>query len=121
MAMSVCLLEGYQLLHKLIQDSSFNKDELTVVWQTINVEHECHCCVPAHTGIAHMMKVGVALTEALRNRTAMPTKKLQVLHDTALLMVRNRGQLNNAETAAFYEVGYGHANYWKSYWARRKK
>lgn len=101
------MLEGYQLLHKLFQDSSFNKDELTVVWQTINVEHECHYCVPAHTGIAHMMKVDPALTEALRNRTAMPTEKLQVLHDTTLLIVRNRGRLSDAEIAAFYEAGYG--------------
>jgi hypothetical protein len=35
----------------------FNEEELTVVWQSINVEHACHYCVPAHTGIAAMMKV----------------------------------------------------------------
>ena len=100
------LLEGYQMLHKLFQDSSFNNDELTVVWQTINVEHECHYCVPAHTGIAHMMKVDAALNEALRNGTSMPTEKLQVLHDTTLYMVRNRGHLTDAEVEAFYAAGY---------------
>ena len=47
MAEAPGLLEGYRLLHQLFQDSSFNNDELTVVWQTINVEHECHYCVPA--------------------------------------------------------------------------
>jgi alkylhydroperoxidase family enzyme len=107
MAEAPDLLEGYQLLHKLFQDSSLNNDELTVVWQTINVEHECHYCVPAHTGIAHMMKVDPALTEALRNRTAMPSEKLQVLHDTTLSIVRNRGRLTDAEVAAFYAAGYG--------------
>lgn len=100
------LLEGYQMLHKLFQDSSFNNDELTVVWQTINVEHECHYCVPAHTGIAHMMKVDAALTKALRNGTSMPTEKLQVLHDTTLYMVRNRGYLTDTEVEAFYASGY---------------
>ena len=46
------------LHHRLFQhETSFDKDELTVVWQTINVEHACHYCVPAHTGIAKMMKV----------------------------------------------------------------
>ena len=49
------ILEAYQTLHKLFTDSSFDKDELTVVWQTINVEHACHYCVPAHTAIAKMM------------------------------------------------------------------
>jgi len=49
--------EGYQTLHKLFNETDFDADELTVVWQSINVEHECHYCVPAHTGIAKMMKV----------------------------------------------------------------
>ncbi|SDY40424.1 carboxymuconolactone decarboxylase family protein [Hymenobacter psychrophilus] len=100
------LLEAYQMLHKLFTESSFDKDELTVVWQTINVEHNCHYCVPAHTGIAHMMQVDPAITEALRNRTALPTEKLQVLHDTTLSMVRNRGQVSSAELEAFYAAGY---------------
>ncbi|MEZ9367410.1 carboxymuconolactone decarboxylase family protein [Shewanella sp. 10N.286.51.B2] len=99
--------EAYQTLHNLFESSSFNAEELTVVWQTINVEHGCTYCVPAHTGIAHMMKVDGALTEALRNRTAMPTAKLQALHDTTLLMVRNRGLLSDAEMEAFFTAGYG--------------
>ncbi|MEH6822605.1 MAG: carboxymuconolactone decarboxylase family protein [Motiliproteus sp.] len=107
MAESPALLEGYQLLHKLFQETSFDAEELTVVWQTINVEHKCHYCVPAHTGIAHMMKVDPVLTEALRNETAMPTEKLQVLHDTTLSMLRNRGNLTDAEMATFYAAGYG--------------
>lgn len=45
MAESPELLEGYQRLHELFQKTSFDKDELTVVWQTINVENECHYCV----------------------------------------------------------------------------
>nr|WP_067295426.1 carboxymuconolactone decarboxylase family protein [Marinobacterium profundum] len=106
MAEAPGLLEGYKLLHEFFQNTSFDKDELTVVWQTINVEHECHYCVPAHTGIAHMMKVDGALTEALRNSTAMPTQKLQVLHDTTLAIVRNRGHLSEAEVETFFAAGY---------------
>lgn len=100
------LLEAYQTLHKLFVDSSFNADELTVVWQTINVEHECHYCVPAHTGIAHMMKVDQGLIDALRDGEAMPTQKLQALYDTTLAIVRKRGYLSDEELAAFYKAGY---------------
>ena len=100
------LLEGYQMLHTLFTESSFNNEELTVVWQTINVEHECHYCVPAHTSIAAMMKVDPAITEALRNITALPNEKLQALHDFTLLMVRNRGRVSEQELEAFYAVGY---------------
>ena len=99
-------LEAYKTLHGLFQGSSFNVDELTVVWQTINVEHECHYCVPAHTGIAHMMKVSPEITEALRNRTAMPTEKLQILHDFTLKVVRNRGRVNQDDLNTFYGAGY---------------
>lgn len=100
------LLEAYQTLHKLFTQTSFNKDELTVVWQTINVEHECHYCVPAHTGIANMMKVDADITEALRNKTNLPSDKLQALQDFTLKVVRNRGQVSQDDLSAFYQAGY---------------
>lgn len=107
LASSPELLEAYKTLHGLFQNSSFNAEELTVVWQTINVEHECHYCVPAHTGIAHMMKVNPELTEALRNKTSMPTEKLQILHDFTLNVLRNRGHVKQEDLNTFYEAGYG--------------
>ena len=107
MAGAPAMLEGYQTLHQLFQQTSFDAEELTVVWQTINVEHDCFYCVPAHTGIAHMMKVDSAITEALRNRAKLPTEKLQVLHLTTLALVRNRGRLSEEELTAFSEAGYG--------------
>ena len=99
-------LEGYKTLHQLFENSSFNKEELTVVWQTINVEHECHYCVPAHTGIANMMEVDPAITEALRTENEMPDEKLQVLHEITLSITRNRGNIAEEELDRFYEAGY---------------
>lgn len=107
MAESPETLKAYTQLHQLFTATSFDAEELTVVWQTINVEHECHYCVPAHTGIAHSMKVDPALTEALRNSTAMPTEKLQALHDFTLSMVRERGNVSKEQMAAFFAAGYG--------------
>ena len=63
LAASPKILEAYQTLHQLFTETSFNEEELTVVWQTINVEHACHYCVPAHTGIAKMMKVDDTITD----------------------------------------------------------
>jgi alkylhydroperoxidase family enzyme len=107
LAESPSTLQAYQQLHQAFLDTSFNPEELTVVWQTINVEHECGYCVPAHTGIAHSMKVDPALTEALRNKEAMPNAKLQALQDATLSIVRNRGNISEAELVAFYAAGYG--------------
>ncbi|MBL1436188.1 MAG: carboxymuconolactone decarboxylase family protein [Rhodobacteraceae bacterium] len=100
--------EGYQLLHKLFTETDFNADELTVVWQAINVENACHYCVPAHTGIAKMMKVSDEITEALRTETALPSSKLEALRRFTVQMVRERGNVTDAQMNAFFDAGYDH-------------
>lgn len=106
MAESPSILKAYTQLHEQFTNTSFNVEELTVVWQTINAEHECHYCVPAHTAIAHSMEVDAALTEALRNGEAMPTEKLQALHNFTLSIVRHRGNVPANELQAFFDAGY---------------
>ena len=107
LAESPQLLDAYQQLHELFVNSSFNEDELTVVWQTINVEHACHYCVPAHTGIAKMMKVDDAIIEALRNETPLADAKLEALRTMTLSLTRNRGNVSQEDLTAFYAAGYG--------------
>jgi len=109
LAESPAILEGYKTLHNLFQNSSFDAEELTVVWQTINQYHHCHYCVPAHTAIAHMMKVSPGLIEALKNGGAMPSQKLQVLRDTTLSLVEQRGNISEQVLDAFIQVGYSQA------------
>lgn len=107
MAEAPALLDGYKHLHRLFaQDTSFDKDELTVVWQTINVEHECHYCVPAHTGIAKMMKVDDAISNALRDETPLPNARLEALRTFTLQMVRQRGFVSDAEVQTFLDAGF---------------
>ncbi len=100
------ILQAYQTLHELFIQSSFNEEELTVVWQAINVEHACHYCVPAHTGIANMMKVDENITEALRNETPLESSKLEALRTMTLSIVKNRGNVTQADLEAFYAAGY---------------
>jgi alkylhydroperoxidase family enzyme len=100
--------EGYQVLHKLFTETDFDADELTVVWQAINVENECHYCVPAHTGIAKMMKVSDDLSDALRNETPLGSDKLEALRSFTVQMVRQRGNVSDAQMKAFFDAGYGH-------------
>ncbi|MCY0094525.1 carboxymuconolactone decarboxylase family protein [Hoeflea ulvae] len=106
MAEAPGLLAGYQFLHEQFLNSSFNKDELTVVWQTVNVEHACHYCVPAHTGIAKSMKVDDAITEALRNETPLPNAHLEALRSFTLSVVRGRGNVDEAAVQAFLDAGF---------------
>lgn len=106
MAEAPGLLEAYKTSHQLFADSSFDAGELTVVWQAINVEHGCHYCVPAHTGIAKSMKVSNEITDALRDETPLPTDRLEVLRTFTLAMVRERGAVPDETTQAFLDAGY---------------
>lgn len=107
MAEAPTLLKGYQVLHELFQQTSFNVEELTVVWQTINVEHNCHYCVPAHSGIAEAMKVDQDIVDALVNNTPLANPKLETLRETTLVMVRERGVINDEQIEKFFAAGYG--------------
>ncbi len=100
--------EGYQVLHKLFTETAFDADEMTVVWQAINVENECHYCVPAHTGIAKMMKVSVELSNALRNEAPLGSDKLEALRTFTVQMLRQRGNMTDAQMQTFYDAGYDH-------------
>ncbi|WP_037458881.1 carboxymuconolactone decarboxylase family protein [Shewanella sp. HN-41] len=106
MAESPKVLEAYQTLHELFNQSSLNAIEKTIVWQTINIEHQCHYCVPAHTAIAHMMKIDSTIIDALTHKRPLPTHEQQVLRETTLALVRNRGQLSHEQKQAFFDAGY---------------
>lgn len=108
MAGSPALLDGYQTLHRLFAEhTAFDADEKTVVWQTINVYHECHYCVPAHTGIARMMGVSDDISDALRDETPLPSDKLEALRSFTLAMLDTRGNPDKAAFDAFHAAGYG--------------
>ncbi len=106
MADSPAVLEGYQALHRLFQETSFNKDELTVIWLAINVENECHYCVPAHTGIAYSMGVKEDVIEALRNEQPLADPKLEALRGYTLKLLRQHGQVEASDTEDFLDAGY---------------
>lgn len=106
MAEAPGLLEAYKTVGDLFVDSSFDKDEITVVWQSINVEHACHYCVPAHTGIAMNMGVSDDITDALRNETPLPNARLEALRTFTLSVVRNRGYVDDSEVQTFLDAGF---------------
>lgn len=106
MAEAPGLLDGYKTLHDHFVNSSLDKDEITVVWQSINVEHACHYCVPAHTGIAKSMGVSDDISNALRNETPLPNARLEALRTFTLNVVRNRGIVDDRAVQAFLDAGF---------------
>lgn len=106
MAEAPGLLSSYQFIHQQFVNSSFDADELTVVWQAINVEHDCGYCVPAHTRLAQGMSVDNAILDALRDETPLPNARLEALRTFTLVAVRTRGVANEVDVNAFLAAGY---------------
>jgi len=106
MAEAPGLLEAYKTAHELVVNSSFDEDEITVLWQTVNVEHACHYCVPAHTGIAKSMGVSDDISDALRNETPLPNARLEALRTFTLSVVRDRGNVDDHAVQAFLDAGF---------------
>ena len=103
-------LTAYAALHKAFMASSFTNEEKTLIWQSINVENQCDFCVPAHTYMAKAMKIDEAVSNALRDETALPTIRLEVLRDFTLLLLRNHGHASDSEISKFLSAGYTHQN-----------
>lgn len=106
MAESPQHLEAYQTLAGLFEASSLTTEERNVVWLAINVEHNCHYCVPAHTGIAKSQGVSDEIINALREAHPLPDAKLEVLRQFTLKVVRGRGVVSGADTEALFAQGY---------------
>lgn len=100
------VLQAYKDVHEHFLNTSLNNDELTVVWQTVNVEHGCHYCTPSHSGIARSMGVDPAIDTALRNETPLPNERLEALHTFTLSIVRNRGIVDEAAIQEFLDAGF---------------
>lgn len=106
MAESPQVLKAYQDLHGLFQETSLGTVEQNVVWLTINVEHHCHYCVPAHTVIAQGAGVPEDVIEALRNGQPLADERLEALRRFTLKLVRERGRVSDEDIAAFKAAGY---------------
>ncbi|MEQ8391003.1 MAG: carboxymuconolactone decarboxylase family protein [Thalassospira sp.] len=110
MAEAPGLLDSYIKVQDLFMASSFTKEEMTVVWQAINVEHECHYCVPGHSFMARSMGVDASLDAALRAEMPLPTPRLEALRSFTLAMLRQRGAVSDAQVDAFLAAGFTRRN-----------
>ena len=106
MAEAPALFEAYKRVGDLFMNTGFDKDELTVIWQSVNVEHNCQYCVPAHTGISTSMGVSDQISDALRNETPLPNVRLEALRTFTLDVVRNRGNVDDGAVQAFLDAGF---------------
>ncbi len=103
-------LEAYMKLHELFSQTSFTTIEQHVVWMTINTEHECHYCIPAHVMLAKMSNVDEQIISAVRNKTEIDDTKLETLRKFTIEIVQSRGHVEDSTLQKFYSAGYSKQN-----------
>ena len=97
------------MLTKLVIESSFTPTERHVLWLAINVENQCHYCVPAHSLLAKKDSVDDEIIESIRNGQKLLDPRLETLRQFAIKTLNNRGRLAPEDVKAFFDVGFTRA------------
>lgn len=99
-------LQAYLKLDELMNETSFTPVETQVVLMTISSENDCEYCMAAHSTAAKGTDMNDDVLEALRNKQPLPDKKLEVLRQYTLGIMRNGGHPEEDTIDKFLEVGY---------------
>ncbi|WP_135466044.1 carboxymuconolactone decarboxylase family protein [Crenalkalicoccus roseus] len=104
-------LEAYQTLSGINARTGLSLAEREVVQITAAATHGCGFCVAGHTAIA-TKKAGLdaGTVEALRGLAPPADPRLAALAAFTAAVIRSRGQVEEAELAAFRAAGFTDAN-----------
>jgi uncharacterized peroxidase-related enzyme len=106
-AESPAALRGGLAIFEAFSSSSLSPAEQQLVMLAASEANDCEYCVAAHSSIAkRFVKVDAALVDATRRRTPLSDAKLDALVTFTRRVVEQRGQLAEAELAAFLAAGY---------------
>lgn len=110
LAESPLALEAYDMLFGLVASrATLSPVEQQVVYQAINVFHECEYCTAGHTYLSRQAQMDETTLAALRNGTPIPDTRLQALRLFAERMVRERGFVGDSAVDSFLAAGFTRA------------
>ena len=110
MGESPAAVKGYTGLIDAMNECTFTRTEIHVVWFTINLEHGCHYCMSAHTPWAMEEGVPQTVIDTARAGGRYDDPKLEALREFTQAMVRYRGWVDNEKTDAFLAAGFSREN-----------
>ncbi|WP_373488068.1 carboxymuconolactone decarboxylase family protein [Blastomonas sp.] len=99
-------LHGYSEFHATSTLTSIQRE---VVFLVISEENGCDYCMAAHSLVCDMAGVPRKVTDAIRNREAIPDDRLQVLADTVRELLLSRGRPSQQALQEFLVAGYTQA------------
>lgn len=109
-AESPAMVEAYGVLSGHFEKTDLTPTERQIVLMTTSRENGCTYCMAAHSTVSQMQKVPADVVEALRNDAPIADPKLQALQVFTARIHATRGNVTEADLAAFHEAGYTKAN-----------
>ncbi len=110
MAESPQVLEAYQILTNLFMQSSLTKEERHVVWLTVNVNNQCHYCVPAHSMMATLDGIDKEVINSIRKEIPINNARLEALRNYTRGLVLQRGKVSDLDIKNMLEQGFNQQN-----------
>ena len=109
-AESPAMVEAYGVLAGHFEKTDLTPTERQIVLMTTSRENGCTYCMAAHSTIAQMQKVPADVLESVRNGAAITDPKLQALQAFTARIHETRGNVTEADLAAFHAAGYTKGN-----------
>lgn len=109
MAESPTHVAGFVTLRDIYQRGSFSQLEREVISLTNAVANQCGWCVAAHSTFAQKAGITPDDLTALRAGQSPADPRLRALSDFARKLTLARGQVSQADLAAFLATGYSRA------------
>lgn len=109
LALSPATVKGFLALHEALDRCGFSPPEQQLLFLTISRENGCEYCVAAHSWGGDKVGLDAAAIDALRDGRAPDDPRLAVLHDTAVIMVKERGWVDTATVDRFLAAGFSRA------------
>lgn len=103
---SPATLGSYAELSKHFTKVGLTGIEMQTVLVVTSVENACAYCVAAHSTFATNQKIDPAVLKALREGTRAPDAKLDALASFVRALVRDKGNVSEAEVERFVAAGY---------------
>ncbi|MGE3319504.1 MAG: carboxymuconolactone decarboxylase family protein [Candidatus Berkiella sp.] len=110
MASSPSLLEGYSILYKLFERTTFTPIEKHIVLLAVSYSNMCKYCVAAHTAIARQQNISGDIIDAIRQGAPLSNLKLEALRRFTSAVVTTQGMPSPKDIEQFLNEGYTAAN-----------
>ena len=107
LAQSEAALRGYMELGAQLSKASLTALERQVVMLQANHFRQAPYCMAGHSAIAEALGMPLSWIEALREGQPVPDARTEALRQFTLGLLQERGDVSDAQWAAFNAAGYG--------------